>query len=60
MELHDTVEQSPRSPVKRRRQSDVLQEQIAILREISAPQDVIELAERVLREGLAARVKKPR
>ncbi len=46
----ETATTSHSAPRKRprRRKIDVLEEQVAILREIHAPQDVIAIAERVL------------
>lgn len=45
---------APTDEASSRQPDDILQEQIAILREINAPEEVIELAERILREGPGA------
>jgi hypothetical protein len=52
MDLTDsTRSESSRKSTARRTRVTVLEEQIAILRELNAPTEIIELAERTLRES---------
>jgi hypothetical protein len=57
MAVAETARRPANQSTRRRRQEDVLEEQIAILRQIRAPQNLIEIAERLLEQQKSARRK---